>query len=378
MNRPLRPKRALLLFTQTYATGGIQRCNQTFLRALATLGVDCDVLTLLEPPSAPGAAAPGLKVRGFSGRRLSFAMAALWAIATRRYDLVLIGHINFAMLAAVMRMMCLRHAPRMMLLAHGIEVWTGLNAMHGLALRAVDDILCVSAYTRDRIQRQLPRLPASSLRIHHNALHPDWVARHADPVDGTASVRQGLPSRFLLSVSRLDAGERYKGIITTLEVFATLDDPTLHYVVAGSGNDVEFLRNVARRLDVADRVHFLNRVSDADLVMLYRDCAAFVLPSGKEGFGIVFLEAMFHGAPVIAARAGGAVDAVDDGRTGLLSDFGDSVGLYRNIEAVLGDAALRDRLRTQAFAVVTQSGTFTFEAFTARLGRLLEEETLVG
>jgi len=53
----------------------------------------------------------------------------------------------------------------------------------------------------------------------------------------------------------------------------------------------------------------------------------FVLPSGKEGFGIVFLEAMFFGAAVIAASEKGALDVIQDGETGLLVRFGDTVAL---------------------------------------------------
>jgi glycosyltransferase involved in cell wall biosynthesis len=118
-------------------------------------------------------------------------------------------------------------------------------------------------------------------------------------------------------------------------------------------------------------VRFLGGVSDATLVDLYRRCEAFVLPSGQEGFGIVFLEAMYFGAPVIAARAKGAVDVVQDGETGLLVAFGDVVGLRMAIDRLLASESLRQALRERARQNVTGQGPFTFHAFVQRCSGLL-------
>jgi len=156
-----------------------------------------------------------------------------------------------------------------------------------------------------------------------------------------------------------------------IEALAMLRDSSVRYLIAGRGEDQEFLRRVAARFGVAGRVHLLGAVSDAVLVDLYRRCAAFVLPSGKEGFGIVFLEAMFFGAPVIAAREKGAVDVVSHDRSGLLVAYGDTAALREAIERVLEDGALRARLRAQGLATVTGEGAFTFPAYVVRLGQVL-------
>ena len=145
-------------------------------------------------------------------------------------------------------------------------------------------------------------------------------------------------------------------------------------MIAGDGDDREFLRRVAERLGVAGRVDFAGAVSDSVLVRLYRDCRAFVLPSGQEGFGIVFLEAMFFGAPVIAAAEKGACDVIRDGETGLLVPYGDVVGLARAINRVLDERELGESLRTAARANVTGDGCFTAGAFTRRLAALLNTD----
>ena len=112
-------------------------------------------------------------------------------------------------------------------------------------------------------------------------------------------------------------------------------------------------------------------MSDAELITLYGRCAAFVLPSGKEGFGIVFLEAMYFGAPVIAAAEKGALDVVRDGETGLLVRFGDAVALKDAIERLQQDAVLRERLIARRPGRGHGAGPFTFARFAERSAEVL-------
>jgi glycosyltransferase involved in cell wall biosynthesis len=142
--------------------------------------------------------------------------------------------------------------------------------------------------------------------------------------------------------------------------------------VIGHGDDLPFLELVAARSQVDDRVHFLRGISDAQMIDVYRHCEAFVLPSGKEGFGIVFLEAMFFGAPVIAASEKGALDVVRDEETGLTVPFGDTTALKEAIERLCTDRPLRDRLCANGRAQVVAGGAFTFARFTERCAQVFE------
>jgi glycosyltransferase involved in cell wall biosynthesis len=161
-------------------------------------------------------------------------------------------------------------------------------------------------------------------------------------------------------------------VVTVIEALSMLEDTSLQYVVVGQGNDIGFLQLVARRCGVPHRVHFLAGLGDDELINLYQQCEAFVLPSGKEGFGIVFLEAMYFGAPVIAAAEKGALDVVRDEETGLLVRFGDSIALKQAIERLSADAALRDRLRQAGRRSVVADGEFTFSRFVDRTADVLQ------
>jgi len=356
--------RVLLLLSEVFVNGGIQRFNRTLLAACGQLDVTCDVLALNDTKwSGP----KSIQFRGFSHDKPRFALAVLAAALSGRYDIVVVGHVNLLTTAVAAFAVRVGSRPRMLLIAHGIEVWTGIRGLRRRAMASIDNVLCVSSYTAQMIRQQAPELPGERFTIFPNALGGSWQEQSGREVAADPA-QQG---DFLLSVTRLDRNERYKGIVTAIEAFAMIDAPTLHYVIAGQGNDRPFLERVATRLGVSERVHFVGSVSDAELARLYRACKAFVLPSGKEGFGIVFLEAMYFGAPVIAAAARGAVDVVQHERTGLLVPYGNTIALLEAMKRLLLDEKLRGEISLSARQTVTGDGRFTFPAFVQRLGDIL-------
>jgi glycosyltransferase involved in cell wall biosynthesis len=366
------PRRVLFLFTQVAGNGGIQRFNRTILDACSRLGVDCRVLALNDPrlPIEQRSKCGDASIVGFSGGRRRFALAVAGELMSGRHDQVMIGHIN--LLALAIGLSILRPFRRIptLLIAHGVEVWRGIRGVRRYALAHADRILCVSHYTRQRILEQAPALMPERLLIFPNALADSWG--RAAPASGapTPAARK-IPGRFILSVTRLERGDRYKGIATVIEAFSMIADDSLEYYVIGQGDDIPFLELIADRCGVGRRVHFVRGVSDAELLSLYERCEAFVLPSGNEGFGIVFLEAMYFGAPVIAAREKGAIDVVRDGETGIAVPFGDTVAIKEAIERIRSDAVLRTRLCANGRSMVVDGGPFTFGRFTERCADVL-------
>jgi len=147
------------------------------------------------------------------------------------------------------------------------------------------------------------------------------------------------PPRILF-VGRLVAR---KGVDRLLDALARIADRAWRLEVVGFGPERDPLELHAERLGLSDRVEFLGRVSSADLVAAYRRASCFVLPAtlderaDTEGLGVVLLEAMSYGVPVVATRRGGIVDIVEDGRTGVLVED-DPAALAHGIGSVLDDA----------------------------------------
>jgi phosphatidyl-myo-inositol dimannoside synthase len=364
----VRQPRALFLFTEVFANGGIQRFNRTILEACGRLGLRCVVLSLNDSSASVvrHEKNANVSVVGYSGNRRRFALAAAGALLWGPYDRVIIGHINFLILSTVVLALRPLHRAPSMLIAHGIEAWSGIGFMRRVGLKRIRRILCVSRYTRQRILDQARALIPERLTVFPNALAHTWNGSALPPSRPTPA------RRFILSVTRLERGDRYKGVASVIEAFSMLEDQTLDYRVIGQGNDLPFLALTAERFGVKDRVHFMRGIGDEELISLYGSCEAFVLPSGKEGFGIVFLEAMYFGAPVIAAGEKGALDVILDGETGLTVRFGDVIELKEAIERIRSDGELRERLRANGRATVVDGGDFTFAKFKQRCAEVFD------
>ncbi len=112
------------------------------------------------------------------------------------------------------------------------------------------------------------------------------------------------------------------------------------------------------------RVRFLGRVSEGVKNALLRHCDLLVAPSLYESFGIVFVEAMRMGKPVIGTRVGGIPEIVAHGETGLLVEPGDPADLAEAMKALAGDARSRDRMGASGLARFRDE--FTAEVFARR------------
>jgi glycosyltransferase involved in cell wall biosynthesis len=102
---------------------------------------------------------------------------------------------------------------------------------------------------------------------------------------------------------------------------------------------------------------------------MYQACDLFVLPSAGEGFGIVFLEAMHYGKPIIAASSGATSEVVKDGESGLLVEYGNVEQLTEAIVALSLDTGLRARMGRTGSERLHQ--LFSFDSFKCRLREIV-------
>jgi phosphatidylinositol alpha-1,6-mannosyltransferase len=164
-------------------------------------------------------------------------------------------------------------------------------------------------------------------------------------------LRLGLPQEGILTLFVGRLVER-KGLADLFDALALV--PNARLIVAGAG-DATAWRERARGAGVTDRVYFAGSPNDEELPVWYRAADIFVAPSvhdtntGEvEGFGIVFLEAQASGLPVLATRAGGIPEAVQENRTALLVQPGDVSALANAWQRLQGDADLRRSLAEAA------------------------------
>ena len=178
--------------------------------------------------------------------------------------------------------------------------------------------------------------------------------------------------KVVLTVGRLASTERLKGYDEGIQAMARVCHriPNARYVLAGKGDDMERLREVAHECGLGDRLIMPGFIAEEDIVPLFNACDLFILPSRKEGFGIVFLEAMGCGKPVIGGNRDGSMDPLCDGKLGTAVDPEDVEALS---EAIL--AHLEGRMppeRSDPASLRAESiDRFGFKRFRDRLAEVM-------
>lgn len=354
------PRRIVLACESLVAgNGGIARVDRMMARVLeeAGSGFRPEIHVLCDRADSSAATAGGGPRRCHGGSRLRFSLG-LWR-AMLRPGLVLY---DAAYYAKIHRFAPLAARRPFMVFLHGIEIWERARRGSVAACRRARLLAANSQFTRDRAERchgGFARARVCWLGTEASAPAPGPVAADGPPV--------------VLAVGRMETREGYKGHRELIEawpaVLARQPEARLHLV--GRGGQLPALRRLAAAQGVAHRVEFLGFVPEERLPDCYRAATAFALPSRGEGFGLVYVEAMRHGLPVIASVHDAAGEIVEDGRTGLLADLdrpGDLVEKIARLLAHPGEARRMGRAGQERWR-----NHFTYDAFRGRFRRVLEE-----
>jgi glycosyltransferase involved in cell wall biosynthesis len=210
-------------------------------------------------------------------------------------------------------------------------------------------IVCVSTYLREQLVT-LDVVDAARVYVVPQPVHPlfeDWRLEIRD------STRQSPISNLVLTVARLT---KQKSIDTLIDALAILRARgcDARVKIIGDGPERDALEQYAREANVREYVEFVGALPQAELPAHYASAAVFVLPSIREGVGLVFAEALLCGTPVIGTASGGVTDIIRDGETGLLFPERDARALADVIERVLRDRALAARLVANGAAFVRE------------------------
>jgi phosphatidyl-myo-inositol dimannoside synthase len=351
----------LLLAPELFVNdGGIARILRLYLKALCELSAEGGGVrflalndNLIDSTDLRRYAGKGLlEWEACSRGKSRFVRAALRMGADS--DRIVCGHIGQLPVAWLVSK--LRPRISYYLVAHGIEVWRPFSFLERRALKGARCVFCVSEFTRQQLLSRCP-LPPGRTAVVHNALDP-----HLDPAT-RVSVSKGPP--VVLAISRLTIADGYKGIghlISAMPaVRASVPDAQLRIV--GRGDGMRGLQDLARRLKLERTVEFTGFRSDAELKGEFEACRLFALPSEKEGFGLVYLEAMAHGRPCLGARSGGVPEVITK-ETGILVTYGDVPGIASAIVSAF-------QMEWSVEALLARARMFSYEIFRERLASLL-------
>ena len=328
--------RVLVLAPPLTGIGGIQRYTHTLVQALKHLlgneSVRC--LAISDVPDANGGG------RFPAREKVRFGCQAFWEAIRWRPDLTLCAHLALGPTGWLLANLVRRPYG---VVVYGIKAWSVLPWWKRDALRHASRIIAISAFTREQVEK---RHQIEGHRISNLPCTLDEALLNAKPAEAGLSAQIPEGRRVVLTVARMAAGERYKGHDVVLRTLpsVTAKIPNLTYVIVGGGDDRPRLEGLAGELGLTKHVVFTGEVADSELAALYHRSEVFLLPARTvidkynpkgEGFGIVFLEAMAFGKPVIGPNYGAPTELIRHGETGFLVDPEDPAAIAEALLTVV-------------------------------------------
>jgi len=322
--------KTLFLTLRTFsATGGIEKVCRILGKALYEDSIKNEGLVQIgsmydkQQDAFNNTYFPTENFRGFGINKLNFIKEMVQAGA--KSDVVILSHINLLLIGWLIK----KIAPhtKIILLAHGIEIWYPLNEYKRKMLHYCDKILAVSHFTRNKVI-EVHDLPKEKCLVLNNCLDPFLPLPSLHKKNEALLNKYGFSDtdKILMTLTRMSSKERYKGYDKVFEAIAILKIkyPHLKYLIAGSYDEreKEFIDNLINKLGIQNRVVMPGYIEEEELEDHFALSDMYVMPSRKEGFGIVFIEAMYYGLPVIAGNIDGSADALLDGELGQLVDPG--------------------------------------------------------
>ncbi len=212
-------------------------------------------------------------------------------------------------------------------------------------------VTCCSRFMREEVQTVF-NLPPDKIEIIPNGIRP--AAFRVDRPDALVRQRYAAPEeKIIFFIGRL---VREKGVHTLLEAMPMIRDrfPAVRLIIAGSGPYEEELHRLSMHLGLDQQVTFTGYIDEATRNQLYAHADVAAFPSLYEPFGLVALEAMATGTPVVVGDTGGFTETVVDGFNGLRAQPGNAGDLAGKIIALLENRDLAQRISRQGLKDVEE------------------------
>ncbi|HVS90642.1 MAG TPA: glycosyltransferase family 4 protein [Mucilaginibacter sp.] len=336
-------KKIILFTLQTFSTtGGIQKMTRTLAHSLYHIAREqnwrfklwsvydsrYDLMTQYLPHE---------NYMGFGKHKLSLGLKTL-GVASRA-DIVILSHINLSLIGLTIKL--LNPKCKVWLVAHGIEVWRPVTTVKRMFLKKYcDKIICVSNFTKQQMIHWhtsdadkcvvLNNAVDPFIRLPETFEKPDYLLNRYSLTD---------ENKVIFTLTRLASSEQYKGYEQVIKAVSRLKDRfhAIKYILSGPYDAAEETRikDLINTYKVQDHVILTGFLIESELTDHFLLADLFVLPSKKEGFGIVFVEALACGLPVICGNADGSTDAIRNGELGTAINVDDLDELEKTITGYL-------------------------------------------
>lgn len=323
------------------ATGGIEKVCRILGKSLNEIAFEsakpiCILSSHDDESDAEGNAYfPEKLFSGFGNNKFSFIISAIRRGFQSKK--IIISHVNLLPIVSLIKL--LNPKVKIFMFAHGIEVWSMSLGYRKHLLRFCDRILCVSSFTQKEMEKRF-NYPSENYCVLNNCLDPYLTSIEKKDYADSLKLKYGFSviDKVIFTLTRMDSTERYKGYDRVIDAMAEIQNecPNLKYLLGGSFIEEEkkYIDEKINSLGLTGKVVFTGFIPDEKLAEHFTLCDFYVMPSYNEGFGIVFIEALFYGLPVVGGNIDGTIDALDHGNFGLLIDPMDIGEISKSIVAL--------------------------------------------
>ena len=365
-------KKLFICLTAFSQTGGIEKFNRCFAKALMENESGQNVLMhSLYDSEAMEAYIPSGFFRGFLGNKWWFIIKTFFS--ARKYDVIITGHLNVALLPWFIKK--IYPSKKQVVICHGIEIFDA--AVKGFKLKLLqqaDVLLAVSNYTKEALEK-MPGIRKDKITVFPNTIDPLFKepVSFEKPVHLKERYQIYNGSPVLFTLTRLSSKEKYKGhdkVIGSLEKVNKVF-PGVKYIIGGKADEQELkaTQHLIKEKGLTDVVSMTGYIADEELTEHFMLSDVFVMPSKKEGFGIVFLEAACCGLTVVAGNKDGSRDALMNGELGILVDPDDEEAIAEGIIKALQQSKSQNKKAIQQKV----NDEFGFHKFKQRLSTVLSK-----
>ena len=343
---------------------GIARYLRLVARALCDAGNQLHVVSLVDHGDMVQAFPESQRLTSYSycaGDKAKFVFSSIKDLWSIRPDLVLVGHPHFSVLGWLISK--LTGSPYVVF-EYGVDVWYPLKWWRKWPMKKAHKIFSISQFTAQKAF-EVNQIPLEKTELLPNCLPLEFDAEFVEKdVDLGPSI---------LTVSRIPEAVGFKGHEYVLKAMPLLlkEFPKLKYHIIGKGKGKSILEEMARELGIEHATRFHGYVSDEELKRHYRSASAFVMPSQREGFGFVFLEAMALGTPAIGGNRDAAPEVIVDGETGYTVQPDSPDEIARLIKKIIGDPEINKIMSRAAYEHAHD--TFGYRAFAERLNNSIAQ-----
>lgn len=303
-------------------------------------------------------------------RSVVFASQVITAGLLQKPNLVLSTHLNFTVAAYRLKQMT---GVPYWAVAHGFEAWEVQRPALRRAIAAADRILAVSHYTRDRLL-QSQNLNPDQVVLLPNTFDADRFQIGPKPTHLLTKYGLNPNQPVILTVNRLAEGESYHSYDRVLAALPQIRQvlPDVRYLIVGQGGDRPRLERLIAQENLQDSVTLTGFVPDSELPDYYNLCDVFAMPSKLEGFGIVYLEALACGKPVLGSNQDGSIDALCQGQLGALIHPDQTSEIAETLIGILRRVYPNPLMYQPAALRQSAISTFGFSRFQQTLKSLLQ------